>query len=152
MFSDGNISTSDLQGMIPYLTSMAGTINGAKSLWQAISDAAKSAGIDISGSNSSSTGITASEKSLTENTGNILAGYINNIRLDSAAQSLKLDQIIIMNQTMTTTFTNMLTELKSITSNTAMIATNTAYCEQIYTFVTSKLAVAGTGFKLNVLT
>ena len=152
VFSDGNISTSDLQGMIPYLTSMAGTINGAKSLWDAISTAAMSAGIDISGSNSSSTGITASEKSLTENTGNILAGDINNIRLDSAAQSLKLDQIIIMNQTMTNTFTNMLTELRLITSNTAMIAANTAYCEQIYTFITSKLAVAGTGYKLNVLT
>ena len=152
VFSDGNISTSDLQGMIPYLTSMAGTINGAKSLWDAISTAAMSAGIDISGSNSSSTGITASEKSLTENTGNILAGYINNIRLDSAAQSLKLDQIIIMNQTMTNTFTNMLTELKAITSNTAMIASNTAYCEQIYTFVTSKLAIANSGYRLNVLT
>ena len=152
VFSDGNISVSDLQGMIPYLTSMTGTINGAKSLWEAISTAAKSAGIDISGSGSSSTGITASEKSLTENTGNILAGYINNIRLDSAAQSLKLDQIIIMNQTMTNTFTNMLTELRLITSNTATIASNTAYCEQIYTFVTSKLAVAGTGYKLNVLT
>ena len=93
-----------------------------------------------------------SEQSLTENTGNILAGYINNIRLDSAAQSLKLDQIIIMNQTMTTTFTNMLTELKAITSNTAMIASNTAYCEQIYTFVTSKLAIANSGYRLNVLT
>ena len=149
VFSDSNLSVDDLKGMIPYMQGLSSTINSAQTLWDGVNDAAAAAGIKLSG-NTSSTGITASEQSLTENTGNILAGYINNIRLDVALQNIKIEEIITFNRNNEVSFSAMLIELKAITVNTADISKNTAYSKMIYEFIQGKLCVSGSGTKINI--
>ena len=149
VFSDSNLSVSDLQGMIPYMQGLSSTINASQDLWDGVKKAATQAGINLSGGTSSS-GITASEQSLTENTGNILAGYINNIRIDVAANGLKLDNLIIIQQINQVSFSSMLTSLKFISQNTSVIASNTAYSKMIYDFIHDKLCLPASGTKINI--
>ena len=149
VFSDSNLSVSDLQGMIPYMQGLSSTINASQDLWDGVKKAATQAGINLSGGTSSS-GITASEQSLTENTGNILAGYINNIRIDVAANGLRLDNLIIIQQTNQVSFSSMLTSLKLISQNTSVIASNTAYSKMIYDFIHDKLCLPASGTKINI--
>ena len=149
VFSDSNLSVSDLQGMIPYMQGLSSTINASQDLWDGVKKAATQAGINLSGGTSSS-GITASEQSLTENTGNILSGYINNIRIDVAANGLKLDNLIIIQQSHQVSFSSMLTSLKLISQNTSVIASNTAYSKMIYDFIHDKLCLPASGTKINI--
>lgn len=149
VLNDGNLSTSDALGLVSQLTSLKTSIATADQLYQSISDTAYSAGIDMSGSTSSS-GITASEQSLTETTGNILASYINSIREDVAKQLLKIDDVISALTLNQTTFSLALTELKAINTNTKQIVDNTSRIDELTTFFISKVGIKGSGTGLNM--
>ena len=149
VFSDSNLSVSDLQGMIPYMKGLSASINSAQDLWDGVNKAAQQAGIKLNSSTTSS-GITASEQSLTENTGNILAAYVNNVRIDSAASLVKLDNLILIQQSSQASLSLMLTNIKIIAENTATTAANTEYSKMIYSFIKDQLCTAGTAYKINI--
>ena len=92
VFNDGSLSTNDMSGLIDRFSSLKDTIGDAQTAWNAIAEAAKKNGIDIGESSSTSkSGITANVQSLTEDTGNILASYINAIRADLSVVRSMLD-------------------------------------------------------------
>ena len=147
--NDGTLSTSDVEGMVKYFTDIEESISAANDVWDKVESAAANAGINLSTS-SSSTGITASEQSLTENTGNILAGYVNDIRLDVAIIKTDYTDIIGVVQGSQTTFSAMLTSLQAIQGTNAQIATNTVAIGELYDFIKNKLAIAGSTYAINV--
>ncbi len=125
-YSDGELNTDELKqfkdAMNAIYESTAPAVEAAKKELEGI-------GIDLAqpdeSSSSSSTGITASAKSLTEETGNILASYINAIRADGAAQKQMIERQVAIMEANTTTFAQMHAELVRIQVNTLATANNT---------------------------
>ena len=148
--NDGTLSTSDVSGMVKYIADVQSAVTSSSAVWDAVKQAAAESGINLSSTSTSSSGISASEQSLTENTGNILAGYIDNIRLDVAAISVKYDNLIVEIQSYSTTFSSMLTQLTEIKTNTAQIVTNTKAMGDLYDFVKNKLTIKNSGYGLNI--
>ena len=148
VLTDGNLTTSELNGMLTELKSLKGSISSAQNMWNKINEYASQNGIDLT-STESGMGITASEQSLTENTGNVLASYINSIRADGATRNLKLDLMLIQLQSHGTTFGLMLSQLKNINDNTAAIAENTKDISDLY-ILTKQSMTEGSGTKQNV--
>lgn len=144
----GSLSTTDLDEIMSYLLGVEDSIGDAQKIWDSISEYASENGINLN--STTGTGITASEQSLTENTGNILASYINNIRSDTAVLNVKIDNILSMMQVNTVSYGQMVTYLNEIANNTSKIMDNTERIQDIYNIIKNgTTASSGTKFYTN---
>lgn len=122
--------------------------NTAQDMYDA---ALEAAGLDKE--SSSSSGITASAQSLTEETGNILASYLNAIRADVSAQREMIERQVAIMEANTPTFAEMHAELVKIQFNTLATANNTLRgadgTDEIKTLL-KRLTTSGSGVKMNI--
>lgn len=77
--SDYEMTAEDVAGMAPYINELKGKIGTAKDLWDKINEAF---GGVLSNANSTSGTLSSGIKSVTEDTADLLASYINAIRAD----------------------------------------------------------------------
>lgn len=124
VLTDGELSTSDAAGLVGQLSALKGSIGDAKSIWDALNEAAKQAGISLEDTAKQDT-MTKGIQALSEDTGNIITSYINSMRADLAAQLAEIRKISLFSENCTTTFALMLAELTKIQVNTYNTANNT---------------------------
>jgi tape measure domain-containing protein len=77
VYNDAALSESDFAGLVSKMAGLGYSIEASKNAYDSITAAAKQAGIDLTESSSSASGITANVQSLTEDTGNRLYGVVN---------------------------------------------------------------------------
>lgn len=77
VYNDGELSMGDMAGLVSKMAELGSSIDKSKQAYDYIAEAAKQAGIDLTESSSSASGITANVQSLTEDTGNRLYGVVN---------------------------------------------------------------------------
>lgn len=121
IFTDGDFSTSDAAGLTAQLAALKGSIGDAKKIWDTINQAAGGILDESANKDTLSKGI----QSLTEDTGNLVASYLNAIRADVAAQRVFLLQLVQLAQVNSNTFALQLAELIKIQVNTLATANNT---------------------------
>lgn len=119
-----NLSNSDGAEIIKELMSFKDKVGDAKSIWDALNEAAKQAGISLEDTAKQDT-MTKGIQALSEDTGNIITSYINSMRADLAAQLAEIRKISLFSENCTTTFALMLAELTKIQVNTYNTANNT---------------------------
>lgn len=152
VFNDGELSVSDAQGLVSQLMGLKDKIGDAKDIWDALNDAAKQAGIDLGASSSKDT-LSKGIQALTEDTGNLLASYLNAIRADVAAQRAMIQQYLLLAQRNSDTFALQLAELVKIQINTLATANNTNRLVEL-SESTNKILInattEGSGIRLNL--
>lgn len=131
LLTNGTTSLTKENGaeIVNELALLKGKISESKEIWDYLNQAAKDAGInleDVSDKSTLSKGI----QSITEDTGDILASYINAMRADLAAQRQFVQQLVTIAQLHTDQFANMYAELLRIQVNTLATANNTAAIAQ----------------------
>ena len=134
-------SQEDLMGMIPILSKLKDSIGNVKDLYDAINEVAKQSGIDLGGTTS---GLSGGIKSITEDTADLLASYINAIRARLMLQGALLDEKIPLLQEISE---SQLRELQKITINTMR---NAEAAERIETALSSVTTVGSSGKELRV--
>lgn len=139
--SDLSLSQEDLQGMIPILANLKTSIGNVKDLYDAINEVAKQSGIDLSGVSS---GLSGSIQSVTEDTADLLASYINAIRARLMAQGAVIDVSLPALQNLAEA---QLRELQSIVENTSR---NAAAAERIDDAISALTLVGSNGKQLKV--
>lgn len=152
VFSDGELSVSDAQGLVGLMGGLKNSIGDAKTIWDALNEAAKQVGIDL-GSTSVKDTLSKGIQSITEDTANLLASYLNAIRADVAATRAIISQLIQIAQTNSNTFALQLAELVKIQVNTLATANNTARLVQLAESTNSILqngTVRGSGTTFNI--
>ena len=135
------LSQEDLQGMIPILANLKTSIGNVKDLYDAINEVAKQSGIDLSGVSS---GLSGSIQSVTEDTADLLASYINAIRARLMAQGAVIDATLPSLQFLAEA---QLRELESIVDNTSR---NAAAAERIDDAISALTLVGSNGKQLKV--
>ena len=138
---DLSLSQEDLQGMIPILANLKTSIGNVKDLYDAINEVAKQSGIDLSGVSS---GLSGSIQSVTEDTADLLASYINAIRARLMAQGAVIDVSLPALQNLAEA---QLRELQSIVENTSR---NAAAAERIDDAISALTLVGSNGKQLKV--
>lgn len=155
VLGDGELSQSDMTGLVGQLTSLKGDLNQWQKAWDYLAEAAKQAGIDleekVSGeSDTLSKGI----KDITENTGNLLASYINAMRADLSAQKSMVERIMLYAERNKDTFALMQADIMRIQINTLATASNTArlveISEESYSLL-RRVSTSGSGVKFNIV-
>ena len=134
-------SQEDLMGMIPILSKLKDSIGNVKDLYDAINEVAKQSGIDLGGTTS---GLSGGIKSITEDTADLLASYINAIRARLMLQGALLDEKIPLLQEISE---SQLRELQKITINTMR---NAEAAERIENALSSVTTVGSSGKELRV--
>lgn len=129
VFMDGELSVSDAKGLVAQLSALRGSIGDAKTIWDALNEAAKEAGINLSEQASKDT-LSKGIQSITEDTGNLLGSYINAMRAEQAVQGVNIMQLVTIAQLQTDQFANMYAELLRIQLNTLATANNTSAIAQ----------------------
>lgn len=101
--------------------------SGFGDVWQDMIKELSGMNINIGGSSSSSDStLSKGAQALTEDTGDILASYINAMRAEQAKQGVNIMQLVTIAQLHTDQFANMYAELLRIQVNTLATANNTA--------------------------
>lgn len=154
VFMDGELSVTDAQGLVAQLAALRGSIGDAKTIWDALNEAANQAGIDL-GDMTNSTKDTLSKgiQSVTEDTANLLASYLNAMRADLAAQKQFIQQLVMFAQSHTDQFALMYAELLRIQVNTLATANNTAIIAETTTATYNLLrqaTIPGSGTSINL--
>lgn len=121
VLSDGNLSESDAQGLAKQLAGLKDSIGEGKKIWDILNEAAKDAGVDLSNSSKKKT-LGASIQSLTENTGNLVASYLNAMRADLSYQRKMVEEIRNAVISDITVFANIHAKLVEIEANTRRTA------------------------------
>lgn len=129
VFMDGELSVSDANGLVAQLSALRGSIGDAKTIWDALNEAAKEAGINLSEQASKDT-LSKGIQSITEDTGDLLGSYINAMRAEQAVQGVNIMQLVTIAQLQTDQFANMYAELLRIQLNTLATANNTSAIAQ----------------------
>ena len=129
VFMDGELSVSDAKGLVAQLSALRGSIGDAKTIWDALNEAAKEAGINLSEQASKDT-LSKGIQSITEDTGDLLGSYINAMRAEQAKQGVNIMQLVTIAQLHTDQFANMYAELLRIQLNTLATANNTSAIAQ----------------------
>lgn len=129
VFMDGELSVSDAKGLVAQLSALRGSIGDAKTIWDALNEAAKEAGINLSEQASKDT-LSKGIQSITEDTGDLLGSYINAMRAEQAVQGVNIMQLVTIAQLQTDQFANMYAELLRIQLNTLATANNTSAIAQ----------------------
>lgn len=128
------ITPNELKSLIPQLIKLKGSVESGKSIYDVVASALKSYGIDFESTDSSSS-MTSGIKSITEQTADLLASYINAIRADVSvmremetvdlpAITLSVQEISVLTQTQVQLQTQ-------IAENTRMNAEATAEIERM---------------------
>jgi len=138
---DLTLSRSDVEGMIPILANLKTSIGNVKELYDAIKEAAAQSGIDLSGTTS---GLSAGIQSITEDTADLLASYLNAIRARLMLQGSLLDVTMPVLQEISEA---QLRELQSITINTMR---NAEAAERIETAISGLVTVGSNGKQMRV--
>lgn len=125
VFTDGELSSSDAAGLVGQLADLKGSIGDAKTIWDAINQAAKEVGVNLEDSAKQDT-LSKGIQAVTEDTASLLASYINSMRADLASQLAEIRRIVLFSENSNTTFALMLAELVRIQVNTFNTANNTA--------------------------
>ena len=129
VFMDGELSVSDANGLVAQLSALRGSIGDAKTIWDALNEAAKEAGINLSEQASKDT-LSKGIQPITEDTGDLLGSYINAMRAEQAVQGVNIMQLVTIAQLQTDQFANMYAELLRIQLNTLATANNTSAIAQ----------------------
>lgn len=121
-----NLTEQEATGLMQQLGSLRGTISDSKKIWDYLNAAAKKMGISLEETSASTTLSKGIQESITEETANILASYINGIRADVSVKRALLEKwgneilpkynVIAEQQ---------LTQLRAIANNTLRSAQNT---------------------------
>lgn len=125
VFNDGELSVNDAAGLVGLMGGLKDKIGESQAIWDALNEAAKKVGIDL-GQTSVKDTLSKGIQSITEDTANLLASYLNAIRADVAATRQIITQLIQISQTNSSTFALQLAELVKIQVNTFNTANNTA--------------------------
>lgn len=125
VFNDGELSVNDAAGLVGLMGGLKDKIGESQAIWDALNEAAKKVGIDL-GQTSVKDTLSKGIQSITEDTANLLASYLNAIRADVAATRQIITQLIQISQTNSNTFALQLAELVKIQVNTFNTANNTA--------------------------
>lgn len=125
VFNDGELSVDDASGLVGLMEGLKDKIGESEAVWDALNEAAKEVGIDL-GQTSVKDTLSKGIQSITEDTANLLASYLNAIRADVAATRQIITQLIQISQTNSNTFALQLAELVKIQVNTFNTANNTA--------------------------
>lgn len=121
-----NLTEQEAAGLMQQLGSLRGTISDSKKIWDYLNAAAKKMGISLEETSASNTLSKGIQENITEETANILASYINDIRADVSVKRALLEKwgneilpkynVIAEQQ---------LTQLRAIANNTLRSAQNT---------------------------
>lgn len=121
-----NLTEQEATGLMQQLGSLRGTISDSKKIWDYLNAAAKKMGISLEETSASNTLSKGIQENITEETANILASYINDIRADVSVKRALLEKwgneilpkynVIAEQQ---------LTQLRAIANNTLRSAQNT---------------------------
>ncbi|MFT3994788.1 MAG: tape measure protein [Dysgonomonas sp.] len=120
-----DLSKSDGAEIIKELISFKDKVGEAQGIWDYLNEAAKEAGISLENQADKDT-LSKGIQALTEDTGSLLASYLNAMRAEQARQGVLISNIIAIAQTHTDQFANMYAELLRIQVNTLATANNTA--------------------------
>lgn len=125
VFTDGELSSSDAAGLVGQLADLKGSIGDAKTIWDALNQAAKEVGVNLEDTAKQDT-LSKGIQAVTEDTASLLASYVNSMRADLASQLAEIRRIVLFSENSNTTFALMLAELVRIQVNTFNTANNTA--------------------------
>lgn len=152
VLGDGELSPSDMNGLVNELSNLKGNIQDWKSAWDNLCQAAKQAGIDLEEKTSEDT-LSKGIESITEDTANLLASYINAMRADLSVQRAMVERIMLVAENTNNTFALMQADIMLIQINTLAIANNTNRLVQLSEDLNTLLgraSTAGSGVKFNV--
>ncbi len=157
-----NTSLNDEERFYKYTDIIGGLINNAldkqndvNALIERVKDRAKKEnnieifGPDKSNQDTLSKGI----ESVTEETANLVASYLNAMRAEQAAQGLNLIELVRLNQLNTDQFANMYAELIRIQVNTLTTANNTSRLVELgenTNTILRQATISGSGTKFNI--
>jgi hypothetical protein len=143
--TDKYLSPEELAAMMPYIMNIKGGISDSKSLYDTIDEYLKKYGIDMSGDSAS--GLSGSIKSITEDTADLLASYLNAIRADvSVIRSLE-QSLNALGGSFTAGTQAQIMQMQQISANTLR---NAESCERIENIFNSVVAVSTAGKKIRV--
>lgn len=138
--------------IITELEKLKGKIVDAQSIWDYLNNVAEGAGMSLTDTTSKST-LTKAEQSLTENTGNIIASYMNAMRSDLSEQKRFIQRLVDYAQLNTGVFENMYAELMRVQVNTLATANNTARNTELVSeirLLLQRATTTGSGTKFNI--
>lgn len=119
-----NLSNDTAVAIVGELTNLKDSIDKSKGIWDYLNEAAEKAGISLEETAEKNT-LSKGIQSLSEDTGNLLASYLNAMRADLSSQRQFIQQLVMFAKTNTDQFANMYAELVRIQINTLATATNT---------------------------
>ncbi len=138
---DYYLDPTEMQGLLEQLMKVKDGIGDANKVWDIIKEAADKVGVDLSGSSSSSLG--KGIQSITENTADLLASYLNAIRADVSI----MRQIQQNGENNTGIFQAQLQQMTAIAQNTQR---NAVAAEDIYAVLNSITYASTKGKALRV--
>ncbi|PXV66872.1 hypothetical protein CLV62_104133 [Dysgonomonas alginatilytica] len=153
ILGDGDLSKSDMNGLVQELTKLKGNLSNWQSAWDYLCEAAKQAGIDLEEKVSDSDTLSKGIQAVTEDTANLLASYINAMRADLSLQKSMVERIMLYAERNNDTFALMQADIMRIQINTLAIATNTNRLVEISEDTNSLLrraSTSGSGVKFNI--
>lgn len=142
--SDYELDENEIVGMGQYLQGIANAIPAAKSLYEKLDQGLKEYGVDMS-ADSSSSGLSGSIQSITEDQADLLASYVNGIRADVAMIRAYYSQK--MTSEGGDVISTISVNVAQIAANTLRSANNT---DEIKNMINSVITTTPNGKKLRV--
>jgi hypothetical protein len=141
--SDFKLTEDEIPGLITELMTVKDRIGEANDLFNVINDAAKKVGIDLTNQSGEGT-LGKGIQSITENTADLLASYLNAIRADVSMLRILAES----NDSINSPLAQMqIQQMNSVIANTLR---NAEAAERIETALNSVIAVSANGKKLRV--
>ena len=125
ILGDGNMSDSDMAGLVSQLAGLKNTIGESQKVWDYLNEAAKQAGITLTdeSANAKKNGLSQSAKGITEDQADVFGSYLNAIRHDVSVKRNLLENIAgTLLPTMSITAQAQLQQLNAIADNTKINA------------------------------
>ena len=147
-----NLSKSDGANIVQSLMSFKDKIKEGQDIWDYLNKAAEEAGISLTDQAEKDT-LSKGIQSVTEDTANLLASYLNAIRGDVSAQKIFFSTLVQLGQANSSTFANMYAELVRIQVNTLRTADNTTKNVELVSEIKNMLknvTTRNSGYSINV--
>ena len=139
------LTADELVGMGQHLAKVNDSISHSKELWDYINEGLKEAGIDLT-ANGEANGLSKGIQSITEDTANLLASYINAIRADVAVIRA-IDEANNGGSSLSAVAQQQLSELTAISRNVEM---NRKSVERIETLFNSVVTSGSNGKRIRI--
>lgn len=152
ILGDGDLSASDMNGIVLELSKLKGSLEDWQAAWDILSEAAKQAGINLEDTTNKDT-LSKGIQTVTEDTANLLASYINSMRAYLAQQVSMVQRIMLAAENNTNTFALMQADIMLIQINTLATANNTTRLVELSEMnsnLFSLLTTSGSGVRLNI--